>query len=274
MSLAHRVLLLCIACVLISSCSTGRTAGRADAEGAEDGRLSLSELHAIFDARIAADRSITSLEADGYFNYRDVAGHDLNLSITVRHDESAGFTRIVFLGNLAGDYYADIVINEGNVQMYFPLDKVVYTGTIENFNLYPLARINIQLSVLLNLALGRVYLIENYEKHRGAVSSDHYILNIKSNRELQQLFFDKESRLVSETKIFRIHNDSVRERATIKYANHRDVGGLALPFRTDLVSLYPNFSAVVWFRNVSRSYAFEPDHAVLEVPEGVRKQRI
>jgi hypothetical protein len=252
--------------LFLSSCSAGRASSRPD--GAE--ALSLSALHALFDAQVSNDSNLTNVVARGFFHYKDAA-QDVNLSVLVRHDEAASFTRITFYGNLEEDYWGDILVYKGNVSLYFPIDQTLHKGKISNFDLYPFARIHIQLSELLNLALGRVYLIDDYEKQRGAASKDHYVLNIQNEKEVQQLFFARDTSLVMQCKIFHYQGDSLRERATVKYDHHKAVDGLLIPHKTDLSSLQPRLRAVIWFKDFSRDYVFSESDAVLLVPEGTQE---
>ncbi len=246
-----RISAFCLIFMLSCSASSKRTGPS----------VSLLELHNRIDYIQKQNDSLKYFSADGFFIYKDKK-MDLNLGMKVKYDKTSKFSRILFFNNIDNSVWGDLVVFKNSVSLYFPTKKTLYKGKIDNFNLYPFTRINIQLSEILKLAFAKVYFINNFKKAGARDVGKYFLLYIKNSELWQKLYFEKKTLNISKIQIYKKN----KEKALLRYAYYKLINGNNIPMRSELHIRKRGLRVISWYSKVFFKYRYKTGDEILNLP--------
>lgn len=249
----YRFMLLCITSVLFfSGCAGSSPAGRIRPAG----RL-LPMLSRKLEVLGEKAKRFHSFLGSGFFYYKDKK-RELNLSVRILRE--GDLFRITFRGNLDNTLWADLLVKNGAVTLYFPLQRTLYKAVLKGFDLYSFAGIHVTMEELLQLASLYPYLIPDAANVESLEARSRYVVFRESKREQQKIILDKKQLLISRSLVYR----NKRIRGDIHYSLYKDVAGDPLPFKCKLTVPGAGVQALLWLRTVKAGSHFTKNEGIIQ----------
>ncbi len=207
--------------------------------------------------------ALRTFAAAGFFYYKD-GKSELNLGVNLLHDRERGHYRITFRGNLDNALWADIVVQDKRVLLYFPLQKTLYRAALPGFDLYPFTRIHVRMEELLRLAALCPYVPEGARAVQSTYTHAAHVLYREGVVLQQKVFLARDTLLISAVHLF--HDKKLR--AKLQYDLYKPVSGVPVPYRLSLDAPAFGARAVLWLRVITAGVPVPAAALALRPPVG------
>ena len=205
---------------------------------------------------------LRSFLGTGYFYYKDNK-RELNFSVRILKEDR--LFRITFRGNLDNALWADLLVRDGRVHLYFPLQKSLYRAALKGFDLYPFTRIHVRMEELLKLASLAPYIIHDGKNVRAVRAASGYLVLRESRSEQQKIYLDGKGLRVTRSLVYR--NRKVR--GDIRYSLYKSAGSAVVPYKCTLYVPGTPVKAVLWLTRLRPGSFYTKKEGVMLPASGV-----